>query len=424
MSTANSVLAGIKTLEDLDLGPHQEGGWLANKRVFIRVDFNVPIDKETGTVRDDTRIRRALPTIEFAVKAGAKVILASHMGRPKGKRVDSLTLESAGAKLAELGGYEVLVPEDCIGDAPKKVIHDLRVVSSSGGTRGGAQVCLLENLRFHEEEKKDDEAFARELAELCDVYINDAFGTAHRAHASVHALPQLMRDRAAGRLMHKEIDALGQLVTNPGKPYVAVLGGAKVTGKIEVCEALMQKVDTLCVGGAMANTFLAAQGNDMHKSLVEEDKLPLARTLLSKAEDAGIELLLPTDVVVADSIEAEQGQAVAVDAVPAGTMALDIGPRTVEQYASKLRKAKTVFWNGPMGLFESAPFAKGTMQIAAAMSRADGFTVVGGGDSAAAVKQAGDIVADKFSHISTGGGASLKFVEGKKLPGIEALRQG
>jgi phosphoglycerate kinase len=423
-AAGSAVLAGISSIEDLNRGPLDDGSWLAGKRVFIRVDFNVPIDKKTGEIRDDARIKAALPTIRYAVEAGAKVILASHMGRPKGKRVPELSLEPAGKRLAELTGWEVHLPEDCVGDAPKKVIHDLRVASASGQAHGGPQLCLLENLRFHEAEKKNDETFARQLADLCDVYVNDAFGAVHRAHASVECLPRLMKDRGAGMLIHKELTALARLRGAPERPYVAVLGGAKVTGKIEVCEALLAKCNTLCIGGAMANTFLAAQGKAMQKSLVEEDKLPLARTLLEKAANAGVDLLLPVDVVCGDSIEATAGIAANVDRVPAGSMALDIGPKTVDKYAKALLGAKTVFWNGPMGLFESAAFAEGTLALAKAISKAAGFTVVGGGDSAAAVQQAGADVASKFDHISTGGGASLEFVEGKKLPGIEALRQG
>jgi phosphoglycerate kinase len=382
------------------------------------------MDKKTGKIRDDARIREALPTIRYLVETGAKVIVASHMGRPKGQKVDSASMIPVGERLAELTGYEVHVPDDCVGDAPKKVIHDLRVLSTSGATRGPAQVVLLENLRFHAEEEKNDDAFARQLAELCDVYVNDAFGAAHRAHASVHGLARLVRDRGIGMLMLKELAALGRLVEAPEKPYVAVLGGVKVSDKIAVCEALIQKCSTLCIGGAMANTFLAAQGKKMQKSLVEEDKLPLARTLLEKARDAGVELLLPVDVVVGESLEAKTGHTVGVDALPEGTMALDIGPKTVELFAKRFLGAKNIFWNGPMGLFESPAFAEGSLQIARDMSKASGFTVVGGGDSAAAVAQAGPEVAKGFKHISTGGGASLEFVEGKKLPGVEALRQG
>ncbi len=412
----------ISTIEQLQLGPLEEGDWLANKRVFIRVDFNVPLDKSSGAITDDARIRAALPTIKFAVESGAKVIVASHLGRPKGKRVDGMSLEPTGSRLAELTGYEVHLPEDCIGDAPKKVIHDLRVAAVGGQLRGGPQVCLLENLRFHEGEKNDDEQFVRALAELCDVYVNDAFGAMHRAHASVHGLPKVIQDRGAGMLVRKELAALGALVEGPPTPYVAVLGGAKVSDKIEVIEALFSRCNTICVGGAMANTFLAAQGHNMQASLVEEDKLALARSLLEKANDQGVELLLPEDLMVGESIDASTGAEVSINAVPEGMLALDIGPKTIARFANVLARAKTVFWNGPMGLFESAPFARGTMDVAHAMSKASGFTVVGGGDSAAAVRIAGDEVAAAFDHISTGGGASLQLIEGKRLPGIEALR--
>ncbi len=412
----------IVTVRQLQQGPLEEGGWLANKRVFIRVDFNVPLDKKTGAITDDSRIAAAVPTIRFAVEAGARVILASHLGRPKG-RDERLSLEPVGARLAELTGYEVHLPEDCIGDAPKKVIHDLRVAAPGGQLRGGPQVCLLENLRFHEGEEKNAPEFARALAELCDVYVDDAFGAMHRAHASVDALPRLIKDRGMGMLVEQELTALARLVESPARPFVAVLGGAKVSDKIEVIEALLSRCTAVCIGGAMANTFLAAQGKAMQKSLVEEDKLALARTLLSRAAAAGVALVLPVDVVVGESLHASSGTEVSVNAVPEGTMALDIGKATVERFAAVLRDAKTVFWNGPMGLFESAPFAGGTRAIAAILGALPGFTVVGGGDSAAAVNQAGPEVAARFDHVSTGGGASLELIEGKRLPGIEALRQ-
>jgi phosphoglycerate kinase len=399
-----TTLAGIRTLADLDL---------AKKRVFIRVDFNVPMKKGTTEITDDTRIREALPTIRAVMEAGARVILASHLGRPKPGKHDGLSLEPAGARLSHLLGVEVHLPDDCIGDSPKKVIHDLR----------DGQVCLLENLRFHEEEEKDDAEFAKALMELCDVYVDDAFGACHRAHASVHALPRMMRERGAGFLLEKEIRVLGKLVTSPDKPYVAILGGAKVSDKIAVLDALLEKVDSLLIGGAMANTFLAAQGKFMGTSRVEEDKLALARTILEKAENRKVAVLLPTDVVVAASLDATEGKTVSADKIPAGMMALDIGPDTVAAFAQRIEKAKTVFWNGPMGLFESKAFAAGTMGVATSMSKAPGFTVVGGGDSAAAVAAAGEDIAKGFKHISTGGGASLELLEGKKLPGIEALRQ-
>ncbi|WP_437607178.1 phosphoglycerate kinase [Sorangium sp. So ce834] len=403
-------LTGIRSVEDLAAAG--DAGGLSGKRVFIRVDFNVPLDKKTGKITDDSRIREAIPTIKLVMEAGAKVILASHLGRPKPGKTEGLSLEPCGGRLSELTGYEVHLPDDCVGDSPKKVIYDLRA----------GQICLLENLRFHEEEEKDDEGFARQLAELCDVYVDDAFGAVHRAHASVHALPRLVRERAAGLLLLKELKALTRLTDRPEKPYVAVLGGAKVSDKIDVVEALLNVVDTLCIGGAMANTFLAAQGKNVQKSRIEEDKLPLARTIMSKARDRGIQLLLPVDAVVASGIDATQGEAASVDAIPEGTMALDIGPRSVELFGKAIEKAKTVFWNGPMGLFETPAFSRGTFDVARIMSGASGFTVVGGGDSAAAVKQAGEQIAKGFDHISTGGGASLELIEGKRLPGVEALR--
>jgi len=401
-------LTGIRWVSDL----LKDEAALQGKRVFIRVDFNVPLDKKTGKITDDARIREAIPTIKFVMDAGAKVIVASHLGRPKPGKHEGLSLEPCGSRLAELTGYEVLLPEDCVGDAPKKVIHDLRA----------GQVCLLENLRFHEEEEKDDEGFARQLSELCDVYVNDAFGAVHRAHASVHALPRIMRERAAGFLLKKELESLSRLTDRPQKPYVAVLGGAKVSDKIDVVEALLNVVDTLAIGGAMANTFLKAQGKDMANSRVEEDKLPLARTILQKAQSRGVSVLLPVDVVVAAGLDAASGETVDVNQVPSGTMALDIGPKTVALFTKTLDKAKTVFWNGPMGLFETPAFSQGTFELAKRMSTMSGFTVVGGGDSAAAVKQAGEEIAKGFDHISTGGGASLELIEGKKLPGVEALR--
>jgi len=399
----------MKTIEDL--AAVDEGRGLSNKRLFIRVDFNVPLDKKKGTISDDARIVEALPTIRFAMEKGAKVILASHMGRPKPGKTDGLSLEVCGARLAELTGWEVHVPDDCVGDAAKKVIQDLRP----------NQLCLLENLRFHPEEEANDEGFARQLAELCDLYVDDAFGCVHRAHASVHALPLLMREKGAGYLLQKELKALGRVVNNPDKPFVAILGGAKVSDKIDVVEALLSKCDVLCIGGAMANTFLAAQGAKMQKSLVEEDKLPLARTIIEKARDRNVKLLLPVDVVVGTGVDATEGTIVQAGNVPEGHMALDIGPKTIELVKKELARAKTVFWNGPMGLFETKAFAEGTLEVARALSKIDGFTVVGGGDSAAAVKLAGKDVLEGIDHISTGGGASLELIEGKKLPGVAAL---
>jgi phosphoglycerate kinase len=402
-----TMLAGITPIKDLPI---------ENKRVFIRVDFNVPLEEQPDgsmVITDDARIVEALPTIKHALERGARVILASHLGRPKKGPDPKLSLEPIGARLAELLGVEVHIPEDCIGDAAKKVVFDLRA----------GQLCLLENLRFHPEEEKDDEAFAQKLAELCDVYVDDAFGAVHRAHASVHALPKIMRERGCGFLLEKEIAALGKIVTNPDKPFVAVLGGAKVSDKIAVLEALLEKVDALIIGGAMANTFLAARGANLQASKVEDDKLALARTILEKAQAKKVDLVLPVDVVVAANINAAQGTVVDVGAIGEGQMALDIGPKTIALFQQRFDKAKSVFWNGPMGLFEKPAFSNGTFSVARALADAKAFTVIGGGDSALAVKQAGAGVAEKFSHISTGGGASLELIEGKKLPGIEVLRR-
>lgn len=389
----------IRSLKELALG---------GRRVFCRVDFNVPLDGTTVT--DDTRIRESLPTIEHILAEGGRLVLASHLGRPKGKRVPEMSLEPAAQRLAELLGIgEVVLTDDCIGDGARKVVGDLR----------DGQVALLENLRYHDEEEKNDEAFARELAKLCDVYVNDAFGSSHRAHASVAGLPKLIGEKGAGFLLDKELAALDKLRTEPAKPYVAVLGGAKVSDKIGVIEALLTKVDVLVIGGAMANTFLAAQGHSMGKSLVEEDKLPLARAVLQKADARGVQLLLPTDLRVGSGLK----DTVAVDSgldVDATSMALDVGAETASRYADVVRKAGAVFWNGPMGLFENPAFAAGTLAVAEAMAACPGFTVVGGGDSVAAIQQAG--LASKYDHVSTGGGASLEYLEGKKLPGVEALR--
>jgi phosphoglycerate kinase len=396
-------LLGIRAIRDLPI---------ENKRVFLRVDFNVPL--EGGKITDDSRIREALPTIKHALERGARLVCGSHLGRPKKGPDPRYSLEPAAARLAELLGQEVTLPEDCVGDAAKKVVYDLR----------GGQVCLLENLRFHPEEEKDDEGFCRQLAELADVYVDDAFGAVHRAHASVHGLAKLYRDRGCGFLLEKEIAALGKVVSAPEKPYVAVLGGAKVSDKIAVVESLLDKVNVLVVGGAMANTFLAARGNNMQASLVEADKVALARTILEKARDRKVDVLLPVDVVVAAGIAATSGQVVGVDAVPPNTMALDIGPASVRAFAARFADAKTIFWNGPMGLFERPAFAEGTFGVARAIADSSGFTVVGGGDSAAAVYAAGGDIAGKMKHISTGGGASLELIEGKKLPGIEVLRTG
>ncbi|WP_225412921.1 phosphoglycerate kinase [Stigmatella hybrida] len=383
---------------------------LTGKRVFIRVDFNVPL--EGRRVTDDTRIREALPTIRRALEMGGKVILASHLGRPKGPD-QKLSLEPAASKLAELLGakHEVILADDCVGDGVKKQVRELK----------DGQVLVLENLRFHKEEEANDEAFARELAALADVYINDAFGTAHRAHASTAGMVPFVKEKGAGLLMRKEIEYLGGVLKNPQKPFVAILGGSKVSDKIKVIESLLPKVDALLIGGAMAYTFLKAQGIEVGKSRVEGDKLSLATKLLDAAERLKTSIVLPVDHVVANE-PTEQGvkRETPDRAIPADQMGLDIGPKTRAQFNQHIRNAKTVIWNGPMGLFEVAQFAEGTRTVAESMANnRTAVTVIGGGDSAAAVQQMG--YGAKMSHVSTGGGASLEFLEGRELPGIKAL---
>ena len=384
---------------------------LTGKRVFIRVDFNVPL--EGKRVTDDTRIREALPTIRRALEMGGKVILASHLGRPKAGPDPKLSLEPAATRLAELLGpkHEVILADDCVGDAVKKQVKELK----------DGQVLVLENLRFHKEEEANDEAFARELAALADVYINDAFGTAHRAHASTAGMVPFVKEKGAGLLMRKEIEYLGGVLKNPQKPFVAILGGSKVSDKIKVIESLLPKVDALLIGGAMAYTFLKAQGIEVGKSRVEGDKLSLATKILEAAERLKTSIVLPVDHVVANE-PTEQGvkRETPDRAIPADQMGLDIGPKTRAQFNQHIRNAKTVIWNGPMGLFEVAQFAEGTRTVAESMANnRTAVTVIGGGDSAAAVQQMG--YGAKMSHVSTGGGASLEFLEGRELPGIKAL---
>jgi phosphoglycerate kinase len=390
----------IKSIRDLDV---------SGRRVFIRVDFNVPLSP-AGVVSDDTRIRESLPTIKLALERGARVVLASHLGRPKGRPDKQFTLEPVAARLAELIGADVALTDEPVGDGARKVVNDLHA---------GA-VALLENLRFSPAEEANEEAFSRALASYADVYVNDAFGTAHRAHASTVGMAKLVADRGMGLLMEREVTFLGRLLGEVERPFVAIIGGAKVSDKIAVLENLLDRVDQLLIGGAMANTFLKARGGKLGRSLVEEDKLALARSFLRSAEERNIDVLLPRDAVAAAGIKAESGKVVAASAVPEDLAALDIGPETARGFADTIARARTIFWNGPMGVFESQPFAAGTVAVAKAVAGAAGaLSVVGGGDSVAALHKSG--VADRITHISTGGGASLEFLEGKKLPGLAAL---
>ena len=393
---------------------------LKNKRVLIRVDFNVPL--QDGLITDDTRIRETIPTIEYALRHKAKVILAAHLGRPKGKPVASMSLRPIVIRLRELLDH-ILGPQENVAFAPDcvgEIAEELAQKLESG------QTLLLENLRFHAEEEANDPAFAAKLAGLCEIYVNDAFGAAHRAHASTEGIACIVRERggeaAAGLLMEKELEYLGKATTDPARPFVAIIGGAKVSDKIEVINALLDKVDTLLIGGAMAYTFLNAQGQATGKSLVEADKIDIAKAALDKAKERGIKFLLPSDHVLADRFAADAHTEVfsGTDPFPADLMALDIGPETIATFSDEILRAATVIWNGPMGVAELAPFAAGTNAIAEALAaNPEATTIVGGGDSVAAIHNSG--YADKITHISTGGGASLEFLEGKTLPGVAAL---
>ena len=388
-----------KSIRDIDF---------KGKRVFVRVDYNAPMDK-AGNITDDTRIRATLPTLNFLLDQGASLVLAAHLGRPKGGPAPEFSLAPVAAHLSSLLGRKVKFAADCVGP----------VATSAAEALQPGEVLMLENLRFHPEEEKNDPAFAKGLAELADVAVNDAFGVSHRAHASVEGITKFL-PMVAGFLMEKELDFLGRAVTDPARPYAAIIGGAKVSDKIGVIANLLTKVDVLLIGGGMANTFFAAQGYSVGKSLVEPDKIPLAKDLIAQAKERGVTLLLPTDVVAADKFAADAAWRVTtVDSIGAEEMVLDIGPSTGAAFGAALSGAKTIVWNGPMGVFEMDAFAKGTEAVARAVATSNAVSIVGGGDSVAALEKVG--LAGSITHISTGGGASLEFLEGKVLPGVAAL---
>ncbi|WP_274307997.1 phosphoglycerate kinase [Solibacillus daqui] len=387
-----------KSMNDVDV---------KGKRVFVRVDFNVPM--EAGQITDETRIRAAIPTIEQLVNAGAKVILASHLGRPKGEVNEEMRLTAVGTRLAEIMNKPVTKLDESIGEAVEAAVNNMQ----------DGDIVLLENVRFHKGEEKNDAALAQEFAKLADLYINDAFGAAHRAHASTEGIAKFV-PAVSGLLMEKELDVLGKALSNPERPFTAIIGGAKVKDKIGVIENLLDKVDHLIIGGGLVFTFVKAMGHDIGKSLLEEDKIELAKSFIEQAKAKGVQLHMPVDAVVANEFSKDaQTQVVAIDAIPSDWMGLDIGPKTAENYAEVIKASKLIIWNGPMGVFEMEKFANGTKTVADAMAVTEGYTIIGGGDSAAAVEKFE--VADKMDHISTGGGASLELMEGKALPGIVAL---
>ena len=381
---------------------------LAGKRVFLRADLNAPL--AGGEVSDDTRLRAVLPTIRYALTAGAAVVLASHLGRPKGKTAE-YSMRPVAERLGALLGHPVELASDCVGPETAARARALRP----------GEILLLENLRFHPEEEKNDDAFAGELATLADCYVNDAFAAAHRAHASIDAITRHLRPAAAGLLMQQELAALGRILEAPARPLVAILGGAKVSDKLVLVSHLLGRVDALLIGGGMAFTFLLALGHAVGRSLVEVERVETARAALETARRRGVRVVLPVDVLAAEGLDSPSGRTVGVREIPADLMGLDIGPRTVEAFAAELRTARTIAWNGPMGVFEKAPFAGGTVAVARAVASAPAFSVIGGGDTIAAVAQAG--VTDRIGYISTAGGAFLEYLEGRKLPGVEALAE-
>lgn len=387
-----------QTIKDIDLN---------GKRVFCRVDFNVPM--EGGKVTDDTRIRAAIPTIEFMTGKGAKVILASHLGRPKGEVKEELRLTAAGERLSELLNKNVKKLDESIGEEVEKAVAELQ----------NGEVLLLENVRFHAGEEKNDPELAKQFASLADLFVNDAFGAAHRAHASTAGIAEFI-PAVSGFLMEKELEVLGKALSNPERPFTAIIGGAKVKDKIGVIDNLLDNVDNLLIGGGLSYTFTKAQGYETGNSLVEEDKIELAQSFIQKAKEKNVKLYLPIDAVVADAFsETANVKTVKIDEIPEGKMGLDIGPETAELYANVIRDSKLIIWNGPMGVFEMEPFSAGTKQVALAMAETKAYTVIGGGDSAAAVEKFD--VAEQMDHVSTGGGASLEFMEGKELPGVTVL---